>query len=96
MKPKTGEPSWRWRRTATFLMIAYCMGGLAGMVDRADTELNGTIASGLMWLLGVTFLGYAGFATAQDVAAIIAARSGLPYKSDDPTIRGPPDDVQQD
>ena len=69
---------------------------LGVMIDRADTELNSTIASGIMWLLGVTFLGYAGFATAQDVAAILAARTGRPYApgpSGDTniSIRDPPD-----
>lgn len=69
---------------------------LVSMIDRADTELNATIASGLMWLLGVTFLGYAGFATAQDVAAILAVRSGRPYSPEiepqppAPTVIVPP------
>jgi len=52
---------------------------IAWMVDRADTQLNMVIASGLLWLAGVLILGYAGLATVQDVSAIITTRTGRPY-----------------
>ncbi|MBB3772010.1 hypothetical protein FHS55_002619 [Angulomicrobium tetraedrale] len=41
--------------------------------------MNDTMAFGYMVLIAVLILGYSGFATAQDVAAIWATRSGLPY-----------------
>lgn len=76
---KTGEPSWRWRRIAVFIMLAYCMFALWDLVDNSDSELNSVIASGLLWLMGTTFLVYCGFATVQDVTAIITTRTGRPY-----------------
>lgn len=75
----TGEPSWRWRRIVILTTVAFCMMMIAWMVDRADTQLNMVIASGLLWLAGVLILGYAGLATVQDVSAIITTRTGRPY-----------------
>lgn len=82
--PKTGEPSWKYRRLVVFGTIGFCFVGVGRLIDATDTELNQTIASGLLYLAGVTILGYTGLATAQDVAAIWTARSGRPYALDMP------------
>jgi peptidoglycan/LPS O-acetylase OafA/YrhL len=76
---KTGEPSWKWRRATSLVTIAFCMFLVAYLMDNADTRLNETIASGALWLLGTVVLIYSGLATAQDIAAILATRSGRPY-----------------
>lgn len=86
---KTGEPSWKWRRLVVFATIGFCFVGVASLIDATDTELNQTIASGLLYLAGVTILGYTGLATAQDVAAIITARTGRPYAADMPPAPPP-------
>ena len=79
MATKTGEPSWKWRRTMAFVIVGFCMAVIAFMIDRSDTELNATIVSGAFWLIGAAFICYGGFATGQDVAAILATRTGRPY-----------------
>lgn len=76
---KTGEPSWKWRRATSLTTIAFCMFLIAYLIDNADTRLNETIASGALWLLGTVVMIYSGLATAQDIAAILATRSGRPY-----------------
>lgn len=75
----TGEPSWRWRRIVALGVIIFCMVEIDILRDNADTGLNGAIAEGLLWLLFAITLIYTGFATAQDITAIITARSGRPY-----------------
>lgn len=82
MTAKTGEPSWKWRRPLIYGTVGFCMICIGTMIDASDTELNRTIASGLLWLMGAVVIGYAGFATAQDATAIIAARTGRPYATD--------------
>lgn len=86
----TGEPSWRYRRIMVFAVAAFCMAMLWLLVDRSDSGLNGTIAAGLLWLLGAIALLYTGFATVQDVIAIWRTRSGLPYAPERPA-GWPPD-----
>lgn len=89
-KRETGEPSWRWRRIVIFATIGFCTVGVTRLIDAQDTDLNGTIAAGLLWLAGSIILGYTGFATAQDVAAIVTARTGKPYAPDiEPTPPAP-------
>lgn len=79
MAMKTGEPSWRWRRSVIFVVTAYCLWQVSGMIDAEDTELNQIIASGLLVLIGVLVLGYTGLATVQDVIAIWRTGRALPY-----------------
>ena len=74
-----GEPSWKWRRGVLFVMIAYCMAMLSTLVGDEDTRLHETLAWGHIMLLAALVLGYQGFATAQDIAAIMATKSGTPY-----------------
>jgi hypothetical protein len=76
----TGEPSWRWRRAVILATCLYCAVQIAFLVGAADTRVNETIAFGLVALMGVLILGYVGFATAQDIAAIMATRSATPYQ----------------
>lgn len=75
----TGEPGWKWRRIVIFPLCAYACWRLMMMEGAADTEVNQTIAWGWFILLMVLSLSYTGFATVQDVVAIWATRSGLPY-----------------
>lgn len=75
----TGEPSWRWRRITVFFGIGFSALLLARLIDAEDTAVNETIASGAFWLFGVLVLVYTGFATVQDVTAMITTRSGRPY-----------------
>ena len=79
MAMKTGEPSWRWRRIVIFAVTAFCLWQINGLVDALDSELNRLIAYGLLVLSGVLVLGYAGFATVQDVIAIWRTGRALPY-----------------
>jgi hypothetical protein len=83
MKPPKrapGEPSWFWRRTVLFVVCGWCMVMLWRLVGTEDTEVHEAIVSGLVMLLGALVLGYQGFATAQDIAAILSTRSGTPYR----------------
>lgn len=91
-KNKTGEPSWRWRRTVALTSIVYCMAMIVYLADNSDTILNTTIAEGLIWLLFGLVLLYTGFATAQDITAIIVARSARPYADDVQSVDPPPAD----
>lgn len=74
-----GEPSWKWRRLVLFVVASYCMGMLVALIGDADTRLHETLAWGHIMLLAALVLGYQGFATAQDIAAIMATKSGTPY-----------------
>ena len=83
----SGEPSWFWRRTVLFVVLTFCGAMVWRMVDAPDTRVNDTLAWGVIMLMGALVLGYQGFATAQDIAAIMATRSGTPYAPPEP----PPD-----
>lgn len=85
---KNGEPSWRWRRTMAFAIAGFCCWIIASI--EADTKVNEIKVTGAFWLLGTVFLLYGGFATAQDVSAILAARTGRPY-ADPERLPRPPD-----
>lgn len=86
---KSGEPIWFWRRTVLFVVVGFCMVMLWRMVDVPDTRVNDTIAWGLIMVLAALVLGYQGFATAQDIAAIMATRSGRPYAEPEPIEEDP-------
>lgn len=75
----TGEPSWRWRRIAFFIVLIWCLWTVGGMVDRIDSALNYAIATGGLWLAAGLSLMYMGFATIQDLLAIFITKSGRPY-----------------
>ncbi len=99
-KKVPGEPSWYWRRAVLFVVCGWCMVMLWRLVGGDDTEVHEALVSGLIMLLGALVLGYQGFATAQDIAAILSTRSGTPYAPPiygeppfDP--RGPYDDEQR-
>ncbi len=79
MKKPTGEPGWSWRRAAIFPVVAWGCWELHLLKAAADTRVNETIAFGWITLIAALVLGYTGFATAQDIAAIWRTRSGLPY-----------------
>lgn len=78
-KPKSGEPGWAWRKAIIFPVVAFCLWRMVALENGLDTRVNDTLAFGYMMLVSLLVLGYAGFATAQDIAAIWATRSGLPY-----------------
>ena len=82
MAYKTGEPSWGWRRYMILSVVAVSLGTIILMKDAADTMINRTIVEGMFMLVMAFGLGYAGFATAQDISAIISTKSGLPYRED--------------
>lgn len=75
----SGEPGWKWRRLVIFPALVFAGWRLMMLEGAADTEINQTIAWGWFVLLYVLLLSYTGFATVQDVVAIWATRSGLPY-----------------
>ena len=78
-KRHPGEPSWKWRRWVIFPLTVYGCVELHLLIGAADTRVNETIAWGWFMLIGVLVLGYTGFATAQDIAAIMATRNATPY-----------------
>ena len=82
MAMKSGEPSWKWRRLVIFAVTAWACFMLHGLVDAIDSELNSSIATGLLILVGVLVGSYTGFATIQDIAAIWRTGRGLPYRED--------------
>lgn len=75
----SGEPGWSWRKAVIFPNIIVSFWLLFLLVSAADTRVNETIAWGLVINIICSVLFYTGFATAQDIAAIFATRSGLPY-----------------
>lgn len=76
----TGEPGWKWRRWVVFPLITFACWRLAIMENAPDTLVNQTIAWGWVILIIALALFYTGFATAQDITAIIATKSGRPYQ----------------
>jgi hypothetical protein len=82
-KPKeakpTGEPGWNWRKAIIFPAVVWCFYCLKMLEGGADTRLNGDLAWGYQLLVIVLILGFTGLATVQDIAAIWATKSGLPY-----------------
>lgn len=76
---KSGEPGWQWRRVVIFPNILISFWLLWVIVTGPDNRVNETVAWGLVVNIICSVLFYTGFATAQDIAAIFATRSGLPY-----------------
>lgn len=88
-KKQAGEPGWFWRRLVIYGLIVFCCAMLWAMKDAPDTRVNETIAWGIILLLMALSLGYAGLATAQDIAAIVTTRTARPY-ADPPVDPVPP------
>jgi D-alanyl-lipoteichoic acid acyltransferase DltB (MBOAT superfamily) len=86
MKKATGEPGWTWRRAIIFPVVIYACWQLRLLIDAPDTRVNERLADGWMILIAVLVLGYTGFATVQDVAAIWRTGTGLPYAPQNPNI----------
>jgi hypothetical protein len=86
----TGEPGWKWRRLVVFPVVAYGCFQLQLLINAPDTKVNEAIAEGWLWLIAVLVLGYTGFATFQDIAAIWRTGTGLPYKNPPAAIDGEP------
>lgn len=96
-KKAVGEPSWKWRRLMTFAVMLFAGWQLHRLTSMPDTRVNETIAWGWQVLMSVLALGYTGFATAQDIAAIWTTRSAQPYQEPPPDgwptdIARPPDE----
>lgn len=75
----SGEPSWKWRRILIYLVLAWACYQLFRLVDGDDTRLNESLAWGWQVIVMVLVTGYTGFATAQDIAAILTTRTAKPY-----------------
>lgn len=76
---KSGEARWVWRRVIIFPVVGWGCYQLSVLINAPDTRVNETIAYGWMMLIGILVLGYTGFATAQDVAAIWRTGRAQPY-----------------
>ena len=85
---KRGEPSWKWRRLMTFVVMSFSAWQLHRLSTLPDTRVNETIAWGYQVLLCVLALLYTGFATIQDVVAIWTTRTARPYA--DPPLEPAP------
>lgn len=72
----------------TFAVMGFAAWQLHRLTSMPDTRVNETIAWGWQVLMSVLALGYTGFATAQDIAAIWTTRSAAPYA--DPLPPHPP------
>lgn len=81
-KRKSGKPEWGWRRAVALVSIGFAFWQLNGLRYAADTRVNDTLAFGWLTFTAMIVLIYTGLATAQDIAAIWATRSALPYSPD--------------
>ncbi|MFC5760504.1 hypothetical protein [Rhizobium sp. GCM10022189] len=81
-RKRTGEAKWVWRRVIIFPVVGWACYEIDALITAADTRVNETIAYGLMMLIAILILGYTGFATAQDVAAIWRTGRANPYRDD--------------
>lgn len=79
---KTGEPGWLFRRWLVFPTMAFSAWQLEMLRHTDSIE----VVKLLVWTHGFTMVAlvlfYTGFATIQDVIAIIKTGRGLPYKED--------------
>lgn len=75
----SGEPGWKWRKMLMFPVVGIAVWRLIALEAAQDTMVNQIQVQGWFWLLFAYFCVFTGFATAQDIAAILATRSGLPY-----------------
>lgn len=78
-RPKTGEPSWRWRRILVYATVIACFLLIWRLVDSPDTRVNDTIAWMLSMIILTLVAWYTGAATIQDIIAIWTMRSARPY-----------------
>lgn len=81
---KNGEPGWLYRRWLVFPVVAYSAVQLELLRHTDSTE----VLKALIWahwfiVVALVFM-YTGFATVQDVIAIIKTGRGLPYKEEEP------------
>lgn len=77
----SGEPGWKWRKMLMFPIVGIAVWRLIALEGGPDTIVNQILVQGWFWLLFGYFCVFTGFASAQDIAAIFATRSGLPYAS---------------
>lgn len=83
----TGEPGWKWRRWVVFptiIFTAYELDMLRRTPDISDDVLKLLVYVNATALIAIVMF-YTGFATIQDVIAIIKTGRGLPYKEDPAT-----------
>lgn len=85
---KSGEPGWQWRRGVIFPLIVFACWRLTALENAPDTVVNQTIAWGWIVLIISLAFFFTGFATAQDITAILATKTGLPYASPPVAIDG--------
>lgn len=84
----SGEPGWRWRKALIFPLIIFACWRLQVMENAPDTMVNQTIAWGwVVMIISLAFF-FTGFATAQDISAIMATRTGLPYANPPVAVDG--------
>lgn len=84
----TGEPGWKWRRWLIFPVCVFCayeLDMLRRTPDVSDDVLKLLIYVNAVALVSVVMF-YSGFATVQDVIAIIKTGRGLPYKEEAPVV----------
>ncbi len=79
MAKETGEPGWTWRRSVLIGIIIVSFYLLWTIIQGPDNRTNETIALGLIWSIFGAGLIYSGFATLQDLTAIVVTKSALPY-----------------
>ena len=77
----SGEPGWTWRKWALFPAMLFSAWRLIELEGQPDTVLSQVLAYGHLWLLFGEIVVFTGFATIQDITAIWATRSGLPYST---------------
>lgn len=87
---RTGEPGWTWRKGLIFPLVIFACWRLMMMENAPDTMVNQTIAWGWIILIISLAFFFTGFASAQDIAAILATRTGLPYASPPVAVDGEP------
>lgn len=95
----SGEPGWQWRKALIFPNVIVSFWMLYLLKDAADTRVNETIAWGMTLNLIASVFFFTGFATAQDITAIFATRTGLPYANPPVAVDGEPlpvDDPEKD
>ena len=95
----SGEPGWSWRKALIYPNVAVSFWMLYLLKDAADTCVNEAIAWGMtLDIVGSVFIP-TGFATAQDITAIFATKTGLPYgppaAADDHRVNDPERDERE-
>ena len=83
-----GEPGWSWRRAVIFPNVIVSFWIIYTLIDAQDSRVNETIAWGMVLNIIASVFFYTGFATAQDITAIFATRTGLPYANPPVAIDG--------